>query len=129
MMQGRATSKETRMNRSEIQPETETSQNFVGIDISKDSLDVAMRPTGGSWGGGDDTNGSTRPLDRLQTLGPALIVLEATGGLEVFLTAELAAAGLPVVVVNPRQVRDFAKATGKLAKTDRIDAEVLAHFA
>ena len=113
------------MNRSEIQPETETSQNFVGIDISKDSLDVAMRPTGGSWTVDHDTTGITVLLDRLQTLGPALIVLEATGGLEVFLTAELAAAGLPVVVVNPRQVRDFAKATGKLAKTDKIDAEVV----
>jgi transposase len=117
------------MNRLEMQPETGTSRNVVGIDISKDSLDVATRPTGESWRVDHDATGVAALLDRLQTLYPALIVLEATGGLEVFLTAELAAAGLPVVVVNPRQVRDFAKATGKLAKTDKIDAEVLAHFA
>lgn len=117
------------MNRSEKQSETGVSQNFVGIDISKDSLDIATRPTGATFVVDHDAAGVATLLERLQTLGPTLIVLEATGGLEVFLTAELAAAGLPVVVVNPRQVRDFAKATGRLAKTDRIDAQVLAHFA
>ncbi len=117
------------MNRSERQPQTETPQNFVGIDISKDSLDIATRPIGASWTVDHDARGVATLLDHLQALCPTLIVLEATGGLEVFLTAELAAAGLPVVVVNPRQVRDFAKATGKLAKTDQIDAKVLAHFA
>ena len=66
---------------------------------------------------------------RLQTLGPAAVVLEATGGLEVPLASALAAAALPVAVVNPRQVRDFARATGRLAKTDALDAQVLAHFA
>ena len=85
------------MNRLEMQPETETSRNVVGIDISKDRLDVATRPTGESWTVDHDATGVTALLNRLQTLGPALIVLEATGGLEVFLTAELAAAGLPAV--------------------------------
>lgn len=117
------------MSRSEKQSEIGACQNFVGIDISKDRLDIATRPTGATFGVDHDATGVATLLERLQALGPTLIVLEATGGLEVFLTAELAAAGLPVVVVNPRQVRDFAKATGRLAKTDRIDAQVLAHFA
>ena len=117
------------MSRSEKQSEIGTSQNFVGIDISKDRLDIATRPTGASFAVDHDATGVATLLEWLQALGPTLIVLEATGRLEVFLTTELAAAGLPVVVVNPRQVRDFAKATGRLAKTDRIDAQVLAHFA
>ncbi len=102
---------------------------FVGIDIAKDRLDVAVRPTGDRWAVPNDNAGITTVVTRLRALRPALVVLEATGGLEIPLTGALAAAGLPVVVVNPRQVRDFAKATGKLAKTDALDAAVLAQFA
>lgn len=105
-----------------------TATLFVGIDIAKSRVDVALRPTGEAWTCGNDGPGIAQIITRLQEVRPALVVLEATGGLEVPLTAALAAAALPVVVVNPRQVRDFAKATGKLAKTDRIDARVLAHF-
>jgi transposase len=102
---------------------------FVGIDVSKDRLDVALRPTPDRWAVANDQSGIARLVARLRSQAPMLIVLEATGGLEIPLTSELAAAGLPVVVVNPRQVRDFAKATGRLAKTDTLDASVLAQFA
>jgi transposase len=102
---------------------------FVGIDVSKDQLDVALRPSAERWAVANDDAGIATLVDRLGALTPALIVLEATGGLELPLTGALAAAGLPVVVVNPRQVRDFAKATGRLAKTDALDATVLAQFA
>jgi transposase len=102
---------------------------FVGIDVSKARLDVVLRPTADRWGVANDDPGIATLVDRLRLLRPALIVLEATGGLELPLTRALAAAGLPVVVVNPRQVRDFAKATGRLAKTDALDAAVLAQFA
>ena len=98
---------------------------YVGIDVVKEMLDVALRPTGERWRVEHDAAGLEQLVARLQALAPALIVLEATGGLEL----ELAAAALPVVVVNPRQVRDFARATGRLAKTDALDAAVLAHFA
>ena len=101
---------------------------YVGIDVSKAQLDVAMRPEG-HFTAPHDLTGITRVVDRLRALTPAVIVLEATGGLEVPLAGALAAAGLPVIVMNPRQVRDFAKAAGILAKTDRLDAAVLAHFA
>jgi transposase len=106
-----------------------TTPVFVGIDVSKDRLDVALRPTSARWAVAHEEAGITALVDRLRRHTPTLIVLEATGGLEVPLTGALAAAGLPVVVVNPRQVRDFAKATGKLAKTDALDASVLAQFA
>ncbi len=102
---------------------------FVGIDVSKARLDVACRPSGTHWAVANDPSGLARLVDRLRGLSPTLIVLEATGGLELPPTGTLAAAGLPVVVVNARQVRDFAKATGRLAKTDAIDAAVLAQFA
>ena len=102
---------------------------FVGIDVSKAALDVAVHRPATRWTV-DYTEATLTPLvARLTALAPALIVLEATGGLEIPLVGALAAAGLPVVVVNPRQVRDFAKATGRLAKTDTLDAAVLAHFA
>jgi transposase len=101
---------------------------FVGIDVSKAQLDLALRPGEGCSVPHDEA-GITSLVDRLRALSPTLIVLEATGGLELPLTGALAAAGLPVVVINPRQVRDFAKATGKLAKTDLLDAQLLAHFA
>ena len=102
---------------------------FIGMDVARDRLEVATRPAGESWPIANDAAGIAELVVRLRDLGPALIVLEATGGLELPLLAALGSAGLPVVAVNPRQVRDFAKALGKLAKTDAIDAQVLAHFA
>lgn len=107
----------------------DTSAVFVGIDVSKTQLEVAVRPQGTAFAAAHDEPGITLVAERLRSLRPALVVLEATGGLEIPLTGALAALGLPVVVVNPRQVRDFAKATGHLAKTDTLDAAVLAHFA
>jgi len=106
----------------------EDSQVFIGIDVSKSCLDVASRPTGEVWQVTNDANGISALAQRLTGMSPSLVVLEATGGLEWELTAELAAAGLPVAVVNPRHVRDFARAAGTLAKTDALDAQVLAHF-
>ena len=103
--------------------------SYVGIDVSKGYLDVAARPTGEQWRVSNTEEGLGQLVERLQGLSPALVVLEATGSLEVPVTAALGATGLPVAVVNPRQVRDFARATGKLAKTDRLDALVLALFA
>jgi transposase len=102
---------------------------FIGIDVSKARLDIAVRPSGESESVSNDEGGIKALVKRLGEIGPALIVLEATGGLERPVMRTLASAELPVVVVNPRQVRDFAKATGQLAKTDSIDALVLAHFA
>ena len=102
---------------------------FVGVDVSKASLDVALRPSNERWRLARDDEGARDLVARLQALRPTLIVVEASGGLELPLVAALAAAAVPVVVVNPRQVRDFARATGQLAKTDALDAAVLAHFA
>ena len=86
---------------------------FVGIDVAKAQLDIALRPSGERWSVPNDTNGVTTLVERMQTLQPTLIVLEATGGLERIVTSALATAGLPVVVVNPRQARDCARATGQ----------------
>lgn len=108
---------------------TTMDQVFVGIDVSKARLDVACRPDGSAFSEANTPQGAAALVARLRGLGPALVVLEATGGLEAPAASALAAAGLAVAVVNPRQVRDFARATGRLAKTDRIDAAVLAHFA
>jgi len=102
---------------------------FVGIDVAKAQLDIALRPSGERWAVPNDASGVATLVDRVQPLHPTLIVLEATGGLERAATSALAAAGLPVVVVNPRQARDFARATGQWAKTDALDARALAHFA
>ena len=102
---------------------------FVGIDVAKAQLDIALRPSGERWAVPNDVSGVTMLVDRLQALHPALIVLEATGGLERLVTSALATAGLPVVVVNPRQARDFARANGQLATTDALDARALAHVA
>jgi transposase len=102
---------------------------YVGIDVAKARLDVAVRPSGEQWITATDAASLDELVGRLQALQPELIVLEATGGREGPLVAALAAAGLPVAVVNPRQVRDFARAVGQLAKTDVLDAQVLAHFA
>src|SRR5262245_34946100 len=102
---------------------------FIGIDVAKAQLDIALRPSGERWAVPNDTSGVAMLVEQVQALHPTLIVLEATGGLERIATAALATAGLPVVVVNPRQTRDCARATGQLAKTDALDARALAHFA
>jgi transposase len=101
----------------------------VGIDVSKDHLDVAVRPSGEVSRVERNAAGLERLAARLQELSPHLVALEATGGFETIVAAALAAAGLPVVVVNPAQIRSFAKAIGQRAKTDPIDAAVIAHFA
>jgi transposase len=102
---------------------------FVGIDVSKARLDIAVRPAGTSSSVPHDEAGMATVVEQLRHMQPTVVVLEATGGLEVVLSGALAAAGVRVVVVNPRQVRDVAKATGRLAKTDALDAQVLAQFA
>lgn len=101
---------------------------FVGIDVSKDQLHVAIRPTGETMFFAYTDEAVSVLVSRLRLLRPKLIVLEATGGIQQPLATALATAKLPVVVVNPRQVRDFARSTGQLAKSDRVDAAILAHF-
>lgn len=100
----------------------------VGIDVAKHRLDVHVRPQGEAFLVAADEAGVTALVERLQALGPTLVVLEATGGYEVPVAAALGSAGLPVAVVNPRQVRDYARATGQLAKTDALDARIIAQF-
>lgn len=100
----------------------------IGIDVSKNMLDIAVHETGETWSVTNDHGGCAALVMKLKELKPSSLVLEATGGFETLVTATLSAAELPVIVVNPRQVRDFAKATGQLAKTDRLDCRVLAHF-
>ena len=103
---------------------------FVGIDVAKQPLEVMVRPTGQRWQSGNDARGLAELVDKLRGVGRIVrIVLEPSGGYEMALVATLTAAQLPVVVVNARQVRDFARSVGKLAKTDAIDAAVLAQFA
>jgi transposase len=102
---------------------------FVGIDVAKDRLDVHVRPSGEAFTVARDGEGIDELAKRLGAAAPALVVLEATGGFETVVAAGLAAAGLPIAVVNPRQIRDFARATARLAKTDMLDAAVIAHFA
>jgi transposase len=102
---------------------------FVGVDVSKARLDVAVRPTGEVFSEHHSPEGIAQLVQRLQGLAPSLVILEATGGLEQPLAIALAEHGLPVAVVNARQVRDFARATGRLAKTDKLDAMALALFA
>jgi transposase len=104
-------------------------KGYVGVDVSKARLDLAHRPSGETWSESNDHAGIQRLVEQVKEIGPELVVLEATGGYEAPAAAALATAGIAVAVVNPRQVRDFAKALNKLAKTDRIDALVLAHFA
>jgi len=101
---------------------------YVGIDVAKDWLDVSQRPGGEAWRVSSDEAGVAALVERLKGVQPALVVLEATGGLQIPAVAALVAAGLRTVVVNPRQVRQFAGASGRLAKTDAIDAQVLAQF-
>jgi transposase len=102
---------------------------FVGIDVAKAELVVSVRPSEERFTVANDERGVRTLVERLRSIAPQLIVVEATGGYELLGVAALAAAALPIIVVNPRQVRDFAKATGQLAKTDRIDADILARFA
>jgi transposase len=106
-----------------------TAPSFVGIDVSKDRLDVHVLPSGRSLTTQRDGSGVEQLVGELRQLAPALIVLEATGGFEATVAAALAATRLPIAVVNPRQIRDFARATGRLAKTDALDAQVIALFA
>jgi transposase len=101
----------------------------VGIDVSKDRLDVALRPSGETFAVERNAAGLDRLIERLRQCSPHIVALEATGGFETVAAAALAAASLPVVVVNPAQIRAFAKALGQRAKTDPIDAAVIAHFA
>lgn len=102
---------------------------YVGIDVSKDRLDVHVRPGGESFAVARDGEGLTVLIDRLRPLVPHLVAVEATGGFETTVAAAIAGAGLPLVVVNPAQVRHYAQAVGRRAKTDAIDAEVIARFA
>jgi transposase len=102
---------------------------FVGIDVSKAHLDVHVLPSGESFRVGHDDAGFVTLIARVRPLTPTVVVLEATGGYEVTVAAALAGAGLPVAVINPRQIRDFARATGQWAKTDALDARVIALFA
>jgi transposase len=102
---------------------------FAGIDVSKAYLDVAVRPDEVEWRRPNTDAGARQVADRLKDIHAGLVVLEATGGMEIPVASALAVLGVPVVVINPRQVRDFAKSTGRLAKTDILDARILAHFA
>lgn len=104
-------------------------QTFIGIDVSKDRLDVHVLPSEESFAVARDGEGLTGLIERLGPLTPHLVVLEATGGFELTVAAALVAAGIPLAVVNPRQIRDFARATGQLAKTDALDAKAIARFA
>ena len=101
---------------------------FVGIDISKDRLDVHVHPAGEAFVVARDGRGLEELVDRLRAIGPVLIGVEATGGFETIVAAALGGAGLPLVVLNPAQIRHFAQAVGKRAKTDPIDAEMIARF-
>lgn len=108
---------------------TAEEERFVGVDVSKERLDVAVWPTGESWTVANDERGVAALVERVLALPAELVVLEATGGWEALLLAALVVQQLPVVRANPRQVRYFARASGRLAKTDRLDAELLACFA
>jgi transposase len=119
-MQGRAVKEEKVMEKAKL---------YAGIDVAKASLDMAVHLSEQRWSFTNDDRGISEAVSCLQRVSPALVVLEATGDIEMPLTAALVVAGLPVAVVNPRQIRDFARAMGKLSKTDTLDAQVMAHFA
>jgi transposase len=104
-------------------------QTFIGIDVAKDRLDVHVLPSNEAFAVARDGKGLAVLIERLGPLAPYLVVLEATGGFELTVAAALVATGMPLAVVNPRQIRDFARATGQLAKTDALDAKVIALFA
>ncbi len=103
-------------------------ERMIGVDVSKDKLDVAVRPDGERWQTANSEEAFPELIARLKALEPELIIIEATGGLERAVVAAMAAADLPVAMINPRQAREFARATGRLAKTDQIDADDLAFF-
>ena len=107
----------------------DTTQRFVGIDVAKAKLDIHVHPTGETFCVPRSAEGLAQLTDRLRALNPALIVLEATGGLETVVVSTLGVANLPVVAINPRQMRNFARAAGTLAKTDALDARLIALFA
>jgi transposase len=107
----------------------DTSACFVGIDVAKAKLDIHIHPTNESFVVSRDAAGLSELVGRLRDAKPSLVVLEATGGLETVVISRLGLAKLPVVAINPRQMRDFARATGQLAKTDRLDARLIALFA
>ena len=102
---------------------------YIGIDVSKSKLDIAAWDTGEYWVESNEEKGLTKLIKKLKIMNPVLIVLEATGGLELPLVYEIAYAKLPVAVVNPKRIRDFARSIGQLAKTDKLDARIIAHFA
>jgi transposase len=104
-------------------------QVYIGIDVAKDRLDVHVHPSGEAFAVARDGEGVAGLVERMRTLAPTLIVMEATGGFETLVASALAGAQLPLVVVNPRQIRDFARAAGQLAKTDALDAKIIALFA
>ena len=104
-------------------------QVYVGIDVAKDRLDVHLRPSDKAFAVTRDGKGLAELVEQLQALSPVLIVMEATGGFETVVASALSGAQLPLAVVNPRQIRDFARAIGRLAKTDALDAQVIALFA
>jgi transposase len=105
-----------------------STETMVGVDVSKAHLEVGVLPSGEVWQEANEATATARLGKRLLRLAPKLVVMEASGGLEIPVVAVLARTGLPVVIVNPRQVREFARATGRLAKTDKIDALILALF-
>jgi transposase len=104
-------------------------QNYIGIDIAKDSMEVAVHESQEKWSFANDETGIAKLKTRMKKLKPSLIVMEATGGYEVAVAAELHSLGFPVAVVNPRHIRDFARSVGILAKTDALDAKVIARYA
>jgi transposase len=108
---------------------TEPAETFIGIDVSKAHLDIAVHASSQVWRVANSDPGIAGLVTQLQALAPTLIVLEASGGFELVLVAEFAATHLPVVITNPRRLRNFARATGRLAKTDKLDAQMLAQFA
>jgi transposase len=120
---------EARILQGRVQEDLMKTKVFVGVDVSKDSLDVAIGAEKDIITFANDQKGVNALVKKLSRIDAELTVFESTGGYELLATSSLAEAGLPVVIVNPRQVRDFAKATGILAKTDAIDARVIAHFA
>lgn len=107
----------------------EENRLYVGIDLSQEHLDMAAYPTGQIWQHKNDRQGIAKTVAKLKAINPALVVMEATGGMEIPLRQALDEAGLPVAVVNPRRIREHGRAMGVLAKTDKLDAKVMAHFA
>ncbi len=112
-----------------MRSEVDSKPAYVGIDVSKDNLDLAVQSHHEIRRFANTATGISNIIRRMRDLGPVLVVMEATGGYEISLAAALGEAGVPTAVVNPRQVRDYARSTGKLAKTDAIDARILAEFA